>query len=252
MSLYAPFGVPLPAAPLEAVSRCLFHLAIQSLEWDPSTGAIIAESGHTGILSRSATASPIDSNGATYTAQNHQLALEVRPWLNVGSRDTAMMLMGTSDTLPFATQFIPGVLCGLAEFVETTACGFKFSIGNAALSGASLKIDVSAGKYQITHNNGSASVSATMGSGTSAGDRVQLFWQLDANGAVQLWQTVLGVGQTTSGISANPSGGLPSAWPSSTNIYVNSCGTGTVGQMALRRLKLLPAAIDFTSLQTVR
>ncbi|MBY0490632.1 MAG: hypothetical protein K2R93_12390 [Gemmatimonadaceae bacterium] len=252
MSLYAPFGVPIPASPLESVSRCLFHLAVQSIEWDPSTGAIIAESGHTGLLTRAATASPIDINATTYTAQYHQLAFEVRPFLNPGTRDTAMLLMGGSDVLPFAAQFLPTQLCGLAEFVETTACGFRFSISNAAVSGASLVIDASGGVYRITHNNGSASVSASMGSGTSAGDRIQLYWSLDSSGVVQLWQTKLGVGQTTSGASGAPSGGLAAAWPASTNIYVNSNGTGTVGQMAFRRLKMLPTAIDFTSLQTVR
>jgi hypothetical protein len=91
-----------------------------------------------------------------------------------------------------------------------------------------------------------------MGSATATGDKVQLLWYLYADGSVRLWQTKNWGTQSDSGQSSAPAGGLASAWASGASVYVNSNGTGSIGQCALRRLKLLAGNLDFTTLQNLR
>lgn len=248
MSLYSPYGIAAPDAPLEPLSRCLFHLALNEIEWDASTGAVIARSGHTAVLTRAATASPADSRGTTYTAQHGQLALEARDWLNAGARQTLGLLLGTSDRLPFAIAFTPMAMMFYLEFIETGASAFRLSLGNAGQTGARLQLSASTG-YTLLHNNGSTGVTTSAAPATSAGQRIALRLGLAATGAAQLWQSINGAGETTTGATA--ANALAAAWPASSSLYVGSLGSGTGGQGWLRRCKALAGVPTLTDLQTV-
>jgi len=248
MSLYSPYGIAAPEAPLEPLSRCLFHLAVNEIEWDASTGALVARSGHTGLLTRAATASPVDSRGSAYTAQHGQLALEARDWRADGTRQTLGLLLGASDRLPFDISFLPMAMGGYLEFIETGASAFRCSLGNAGQTGARLQLSASTG-YTLLHHNGTTSVTTTAAPATSAGQRVALRFELAATGAVRLWQSINGAAETTTGWTAVNA--LAAAWPASSSLYVGSLGSGTGGQGWFRRGKLLAGAPTLADLQTV-
>lgn len=250
MTLYSQFGVPVASAPLETLSQCLFHLDVANIEWDASTGLVVADSGHTAAFTRgSSTASPVDSDGTSYTAQYRQPAYECRDWLNAGGRQTFGMLFGANDRLPFGINFVPRAMGGYAEFIEVSG-GATFCLSNAAVSGARLVIDQTAGKYRVTHHNGTSSVVATMATGPSVGQRVRLRWQLNATGSVQIWQSLNEAAETNP--SASGTLALASAWASSASLYVNALGTGTAGAMWLRRLKYVAGTPTLDTLQTLR
>lgn len=248
MSLYTPFGIPAPDAPLEPLSRCLFHLAMNEVEWDASTGAIIARSGHTGMLTRAATATATDIRGITYTAQHNQLALENRDWRNDGTRQTVGLLLGTTDRLPFSIAFAPMAMLFYVEFIETAANGFRFSLSNAGGTGARLELSASTG-YTLLHHNGTAGVTTSAAPATSTGQRIRLYGGLTATGAAQLWQSINDDADVTTGPTA--ANALATAWGTGSSLYVGSLGSTTGGQGWLRRVKFLAGMPTLTELQTV-
>lgn len=248
MSFFSPFGAPMPSAPLETLSRCLFHFDVATAVRDASSGAFVAESGHTAVLARGATASPADSNGTTYTAQFVQPAYECRDWLNGGSRQSFGLLTGTSDRLPFSVAFRPKAMGGYAEFIEVA--GATFCLSNAAVSGARLVIDKTGSVYRITHHNGTSSVTATMVQTVAAGNRIRLRWQLNATGSVQIWQSINEAAET--GPSASATLALATTWAASSSVYVNALGTGTAGAMWLRKVKFVAGTPTLAQLQALR
>lgn len=248
MTFYPPFGVPATDAPLESLSRCLFHLNLSRTEWDATTGALVAETGHTGVLTRAATATGTDSKGVTYTAQHNQPAYESRDWLNSSTRQSFGLLMGTSDKLPFAVNFLPQAMAGYAEFIEVA--GATFCLSNAGVTGIRLVVDMSGGVYRVTHHNGTSSVTATLGAGPTAGQRVRLYWYLTTTGAVQIFQSINEAAYTSAGPSSALTIATPFAAPAS--VYVNSLGTGTSGAMWLRKIKYVAGNPALSVLQTLR
>jgi hypothetical protein len=250
MSLYSPYGVPAASAPLETLSRCIFHLSAPDLEWSPTTGALIALSGHTGVLTRAATATALtDSLGVTYTAVNNQIPLEARDWNNNGQRDGFGIRFGTSDRLPFTAGFMPMAMAFYAEIIETAAAGFRFSLSNAANSGAGVYLDAVASAYRLNHHNGSVLVSSLLGSNTAIGDRVVLFGYLGATGTIKLYMRVNGGSLVTATTSAANS--LAASWAAGFSLYLGSLGSGTGGQGWLRKFKLVVGAPTEALLSTL-
>ena len=249
MSLFPTFGVSQQDGQLEMLSRCLWNFSVNTMEWSPATGSVVADSGHTAVLSRAATSSVIDSGGVTYTAQNYQLPFEARDWLNAGSRQTLGLKLGTTDQLPFSVSFGQRALTFYFEFIETAINGWRFSISNSGVTGAALYLSVTTG-YVLNFHNGTALVSSGAVAATAVGNRVRLRGTLNTNGSVQLFQSVNEAAETSS--TASGANALATSWASGSSVYVGSSGT-TGGQGWFRRGKIIAAAnVDANTMQVVR
>jgi len=253
--MYPLFGSPQLGAPLEVVSRCLFHVDFAEPEWT-ADGLLIARSGHLGSFSRGASlASVADSLGTTYAAANSQPAWEARDLDGDTIREAFGLRMGADDRLPFDDPPPPQALSGLLEFVETgartTANATLFAITNDAVSGARLWLDTSGTYYRINWSDGATTRTATLTVGQpTSGQRVRLRWTLSATGVVTLWQSINGAAETTA--TAAPLM-LPTAWASGARVRLNSRGdTENPAQGWYRRLKLADVALDVATLDVLR
>lgn len=254
--LFPSYGVPTPAAPLEALSRDLFELDFSAVEWSADTGGMVAASGHVGTFTRGATlASVSDSSGATYTALEAQPAYEVRDWDNDGTREAFGLRMGTADRLAFPAVFRLRQHAGLLEMIETgartTAGATLFAYRNDGATGAGLWLDTSGSFYRLNYSDGTTTRTATLTAGAPAsGDRVRLTWELSAAGALTLYQSINGATATSATAAALT---LPTTAPTSASVRLNTQGsTANPAQGWYRRLRLVPGAYDLTALTARR
>jgi hypothetical protein len=253
--LFPTYGVPTPAAPLEALSRDLFELDFSAVEWSADTGEIIAASGHVGTFTRGATlASVADSLGTTYTALEAQPAYEARDWDNDGIREAFGLRMGTADRLAFPAAFRLQH-CGLLEIIETgartTAGATLFAYRNDGATGAGVWLDTSGSFYRLNYNDGTTTRTATLSSGSPAsGDRVRFTWELSSAGALTFNQSINGAAATTATAAALT---LPANAPASASVRLNTQGsTANPAQGWYRRARLVPGAFDLAALTARR
>lgn len=206
--MFPQFGSPQLAAPLEVVSRTLFHFDANRPDY--TDGILRTETGHLGAFSRGVTlASVLDSLGGTYTAVDAQPAWEMR---DDGAGGQRMGLrMGTSDRLAFDAPPVLGPFRLLLEFTETgarigTAGGTLFALCNDAVSGGRIWIDTSgtaSGRYGINYSNGTTTRTARVSSGAPvSGDRVQLIADFADTGALSFSQRINGAAATTASAAA--------------------------------------------------
>lgn len=254
--LFPSYGVPTPAAPLEALSRDLFELDFSAVEWSADTGAIIAASGHVGTFTRGATlASVSDSSGVTYTALEAQPAYEARDWDNDGVREAFGLRMGTADRLAFPAAFRLRQHAGLLEIIETgartTAGATLFAYRNDGATGAGIWLDTSGTFYRLNYSDGTTTRTATLTSGAPvSGDRVRFTWQMATDGAITLVQSINGAASTNASAAALA---LPTAAPASASVRLNTQGaTANPAQGWYRRLRLVPGGYDLTTLTARR
>lgn len=90
-------------------------------------------------------------------------------------------------------------------------------------------------QYQIRHDNEFGNVTATLAAAPVMGNSVELCGQLNANGSVNLIQSINGAATTETGASAALT--LAQAWSASL-LWINSVGTNGVGVNAFRNIEI--------------
>jgi hypothetical protein len=228
---------PLDSAPLDLLSRCIFHARFGDCALLPLTGQVPT-------FTRAATASVVDSLGTAFTVGHSVPAFEPRDWLRTGVRTHHGLLLGTSDRLTYPAEFRPRVSSGWLAFMQLAAIPAAnvalFSVTTDAATGARLVLDSSGTFWRFTHHNGSAGVTATLSTAPAAGDSVLLYWTLYSDGSVQLWQSInFGVATATARTAAPASGALATTWGTGAKIRLGASGTGNYGTLWVQSAKLV-------------
>jgi len=249
MSLSPLFGAPMSAPNLSVLSRALLDFDAADLVWSPDTGVIVDASGHEGTFTRGATlASVLDANGATYTAQDAQIAFEQR---TIAGAEALCVRMGTSDRFVFPTNVRPQAMNGLVEIVETgartSANATLFALRNDAASGAGVWLDTSGTYYRFNYSDGTTTRTATLTSGQpTSGDWVQFVWDITSTGVLTFRQYINGNSPTQAAAAALA---LPSSWATGAAWRLNRRGSSAnPAQGSFRRVRVLPGALNLTRL----
>lgn len=215
--------VPRDVDELTPVSQCLHH-------WRGSDLELATVDGRVGTLTRALDLGVDDINNATaFTTGYHQPSWEnIQAWPINGVFEESMMLrLGAADKFTFDVDFLPQALGFYHEFVAgnplPTSGLALWSITNDAVSGARLLVDSTGTYYRLRHHNGSTEITCTLAAAPAIGDRVRMYGFLNANGSIQLWQSINEAAFTTaSNASANA---LASGWGSGAKLRY--CGSGT-------------------------
>lgn len=257
MTLFPGIGVPMPAAPLEILSRDCFDLDFANAEWTPDSSDLIAASGHVGAFSRGTTlASVTDALGATYTAVNAQPGWEARDWDNDGIREAFGLRMGGSDRLAFPCQFRANLaISWMIEFIET---GAVIGTAGATLwgmtaddgSGDGWFVDTTGGGggfYRYNYRVGGTTRQATLAARPSSGDRVRLMGDLTQPGVASIYQSINGAAATSASAALLAQ---PSAWTTGLSIRFNSRGASAnpLAGAWYRRARIVYGALDQTTI----
>lgn len=88
--------------------------------------------------------------------------------------------------------------------------------------------DTGGGFYRVGHDNGTAEAFSTMAAAPTFGQLVELRAVLNANGSVQLHQSIDGAAEVSASASSAPSGGLAAAWAGE-RLYLGCDPAGTRG-----------------------
>lgn len=219
---YPRYGSSVTMRPLALRSRTLFN-------FDPAYRSLNSLAGQVGSLARGATGTAVDSFGNSYTAVGVQPRWESRDTNSDSVRDSLGLLMGTADKLSWPSNLGVYAMAGRVAFAQVGAIAAAgsalFYLGNDAVTGARLFIASSGTGYQIVHHNGTAQVATTAATAPTDGQLVVIRWQLNANGSVQMWQSINGAAETTTGATAANT--PAAAWGSAAKIRLNSLGSGT-------------------------
>ena len=146
-----------------------------------------------------------------------------------------------ADVLPLPFPARPQAMTVYVRFVELgtikdPAGDFPgiFHIGGpATVNDPRFEIQESGGKYQLRHDNGIINVTATLAAASDIGDLVELRGVLNADGSVQMGQSINSAAETTTAVS--DAAVLGPAWHTP-RIYINSRGEERFGFIALRNL----------------
>ena len=237
---------PLDSAPLDLLSRCIFHARYGDCTLSPLTGQLPT-------FTRAATANVVDALGTAFTVGHSVPAFEPRDWLRTGTGTHHGLLLGSSDRLTYPAEFRPRVTSGWLAFMQVAAVPAEnvalFSVTTDAATGARLVLDSSGTAWRLTHHNGAAGVTATLSNAPVAGDSVILYWTLFDDGSVQLWQIVnFGVASATARTAAPTSGTLAASWGTSAKIRLGASGTGNYGALWVRSAKLVRGVPTYAQL----
>ena len=131
------------------------------------------------------------------------------------------------------TVYVKFIELGTIQLAASTGV---LQIGEAAASDKLLQIRRDAtGFYQGLHDNGPTTVTTTLASAPSYLDTVELRLILNADGSVQIGQSVNAATEAVS--TASAANALAAAW-SDTRLYLNSRGTSGRGVAAYRAVKV--------------
>jgi hypothetical protein len=227
-------------------TRSIFHVRA----FDQTLTAL---NGQVPTFSRAATASIVDVNGVSFTAAQHMVGWEPQDWDNDSVRECMCARIGTSDRLSYAADWRPIGFGFLLEFIQVGSMPSTgvalWSITNDAVTGSRVVVDSSgsSGFWQLTHHNGSSSVTRTLAVAPASGNRVALWGYVYPDGSVQLWQSInhaAATNTTQSGTAARAA-----SWGTGARLRIGASGTGNYGALILRRLKLVPmSAPDYATL----
>jgi hypothetical protein len=231
--LYRAIGLPgIYRAGLAPYPRATIAWRARDLEnWLYGADNMQALTGQYVTSHRAATGTASDSYGVSLTVNNDRSRWHISSGLVTYRCGTSDYLNVGAGTAGVAVDFYyrPQAYSGVLDFIEQgpTASSGAFYIGNSGQTGARLAIDVSGGAYRIFHHNGTSSVTATMATAPTAGQRCQLRWWLYSDGKVQIWQSINGAAETTPGASATLA--LATDWATTTLVSINALGTGSNG-----------------------
>lgn len=227
-------------AELEIASRCAYHYRSSDLSVDML-------SGQPGSFTRAATATFLDSLGATCTAGYGQARFE--PRVHLGATHFGL-LMGTADTHNFPALWRPRTHASrwVGQQVGAMASAGKalLSISNDGVTGARLVLDSSGSFYRLTHHNGTSGVTVTLAVAPSNGQDLELWWQVYSDGSVQLWQSINGAAATNTVRSSALA--FASAWGTGAVLRFGNSGTANAMALWLQRFRTLFGVPDYGQL----
>lgn len=149
-----------------------------------------------------------------------------------------------ADDLSYPFLAFPQAMTAYARFVERGAIAIAanpriFQIGGGAAR-FQITTSTATGQYGVAHNNGVTAVSATLASGPSYGQLVELRAVLNADGSVLIGQSINGGAESLAGPSAALA--LASAW-SDQKIWVGEAAAASaVAAMGLFDLRVAGGA----------
>lgn len=151
----------------------------------------------------------------------------------------------TKDQLSFAFTARPQAMTFYVRFVEggtvTMAANTKvIHVGASGATNPFLAIETSGSFYRVRRTNGlGTAVTSTLAAAPSVGQLVELRAVLNADGSVQIGQSIAGAAETTG--AASSALALDQAW-SGQLLWVNSVGTASVGIIAVRNIETMAGA----------
>ena len=132
----------------------------------------------------------------------------------------------TIDALNFTFNARPQAMSIYLRFLELgsvlQADGTLLHIGAATNTNPKALLIANGSVYRMEHNNNTSTATSSAAATPSTGDIVELVGQLNADGSVQLVQSINGAAAVTATASSTLT--LQSAWVS-TSLYINSLGT---------------------------
>ena len=137
----------------------------------------------------------------------------------------------TIEALSYSLGARPQAMTFYARFIELGTVITQvplLHIGTAVLNATpELRIDVSASAYSIFFHNGTSSSRGTLAAAPSVGDVVELVGHLNADGSIQILQSVNGAATTETTLTAALA--MPALWAPTTLLFINSVGTTVTG-----------------------
>ena len=178
------------------------------LLWLARRLALNAESGQTGTYVNTSTDAATDHFGNNYTSVHSQ-----PPWHYPSAAtmpSVALKLKASASTvLSWPVPLIPQAMCGMIDFIEnanvTVANGAIWDLSSGAGTGARIFIASTGSFYRLSYSDGTTTRTSTLAASPANNNRVRLRWSLSSTGVAQLWQSVEGAAESTSGAaSAHP------------------------------------------------
>lgn len=220
------------------LSRCLFSFAAD----DYDLYGLTARTGQTGVIVRASATTALDRNGVARDVVFHQPAIQMHD-LDADSIREQPALLLDADLCAWATSIAVQACTVYARFIEidtvTHSADGLFYLGNDGASDARLYIDSSGSFYRLTHHNGTSAVTSTLAAAPAAGNLVELIGTYNANGSVQLAQSINEAALTTAAASVAHTPAV--AWGATQRVRLNSTGTGgNKGESAFIDVKIVP------------
>lgn len=234
-----------PPFPARAVRRTTAPvIATRSrFRWQSRRASLIALTGQVGTLTRAATGTAVDANGASYTAVYGAPRWEMRDYLASGTR-RELGLRLAADDLEWTYNGVPETGTLAFAFSEngtgTTLNAGLVYLGNDAQTGARLWVTSDGTRYRATIHNGTTSVSVTLASlSLTTGDAARGVVQLNDDGtnwSIKLIVRKL-VGGTEEATAFSSTIARAATWGATTKIRANRVGSaGTQGSTWLREI----------------
>lgn len=211
-------------------------------QWQGRRLSLDALTGQVGTLTRAATGTMVDSNGATVTAAHSMPRWESRTWL--GSAGVGLRLAADDLTWTCGWSLEEGTL--LVEAIEVSSIGSGKGlayIGRDDDTGNRLVVRGTGSTFAVDLKIGANTSTATFGSAVAADDDVQLVVQVDDDGVdmkVRIGGAVNGTPVAFSAWGTSIARGT--AWGTGAKVRANRVGSaGSQGSTWLRSLAWFPA-----------
>jgi len=199
--------------------RTMFHARY-------TDGTLTAITGETATFARTASVTPLDARGATYTVLGGQPAFQ---W----TASELGLLTDTNTTLHYPAAWPVRAMSIYTRFVErgaiSTASARVWHLGGDT-TGARLFIEASSSRYRATHHNGTSSVQTAATTPTpTTGQQVELLLIFAASGAITLQQSIDGAAPHVTATTATLT---PVAWATAQfNIFRRPGGDAGAGEV---------------------
>lgn len=230
-------------AELENASHAMFH-------WRASDLTIDSVNGLLGTRTRGATISVDDLSPTSFTMGYVTPAFEPRAW---GSYNAMTLKMGSADHLDWACDFRPRAMAFFIEFLQVGAMAsagtYLWSITNSGATVAKLGVYSDGTVYNLVHNNAvGGSVAVGLAAAPATLDRVRMWGYLNANGSVQLSQSINEA--TAINTSTTAANAMASTWGGGT-ARIRLSGHGTTAGVTCRHrsFKLVAGVPSVATLQ---
>lgn len=198
---------------------------------------------------RTSAATVFDSEGTSLSLPASIEAWSAEDWDGDGVREELLLLLGSEEYQRFLDSALGALRWPVLAF---TLChefmwvgdGPLWSLSNNAGTGARLRLDAASGAVTWLHHNGTSSVSSTVGSGLSAGDKCSVRAEFRLDGGVQAWLELDGADEIagTNSSALTPAG----SWGGGSGVKarINEFGNASRGQQKLRSSALYPALLS--------
>lgn len=218
---------PTPRRVLRRESQRLFHW--NGRHGGLAGGGLEAATGQSPSHLVFAAGTLIDAAGVSFTTRANQPAWRMVDLDANGIREARVLQCVANDTVAWDLPLYSEALSGLLEIVHPSSAPAATTglwyLGRDDQTGARLWIDWTGTVYRISYFNGTATVTATMGSAPAASAHTLLRWQLQGGTLLKLWQSI-GPDGTEVASGTGGSVTLAAAFGSPAKSRLNRIGTG--------------------------